>query len=253
MNRKHTVQFALFKLCIALICAVCATAYANIIPVTNTNDDGPGSLRQALVDGNGGDTITFAVTGTIGLTSAELIIDKPLTLSGPGPDLLTVSRTSKTQFRIFHVTQSSLTVNIEGLTISSGDAFDYGGAILNDQSNLTLTNCSVVDNAAYSAGGGIYSSDGGSVTIVNSIISGNSAAGGKYPSGGGIAGGSLTITNSTISGNSAVGGGPPCCIGAGGGIAGGGTITNSTITGNYAGFDGGGISGGGNNHQLYYQ
>ena len=57
---------------------VCATAYANMITVTNTNDSGPGSLRQAVVDANGGDTITFAVTGTIGSTSAELVIDKIL-------------------------------------------------------------------------------------------------------------------------------------------------------------------------------
>src|SRR5262249_18920468 len=120
MKRKRTAQSALFSPCIALICAVCATVCANTITVTNTNDDGPGSLRQALVDANGGDTITFAVTGTIGLTSAELVIDKTLTLSGPGPDLLAVSRTSKTQFRIFHVTPSQ-TVNIEGLTISGAD------------------------------------------------------------------------------------------------------------------------------------
>jgi hypothetical protein len=245
MTTQRVAYSALFSLCVALVCAVRATFCASIVTVTNTNDTGPGSLRQALVDANGGDTISFAVTGTIGLTSAELVIDKTLTLDGPGPDLLAVSRISNTQFRIFHVTAGQ-TVNIEGLTISGGDAhFDYGGGILNDQSALTLTNCSVIGNVAYSGGGGIYNNDGASVTIVNSMITGNSAAGGKYPYGGGIAGGSLTITNSTISGNSAAGSGPPCCIGAGGGIAGGGTMTNCTISGNYAGVDGGGISGGG--------
>ena len=235
----------IFAIAVLLLAATMMSAHAAIISVTNTNDSGPGSLRQALADANDGDMITFTVAGTIGLTSAELVIDKTLTLSGPRADLLAVSRISKTQFRIFHVTAIG-TVNIERLTISGGDAhFDYGGGILNDQSTLTLTNCSVVDNVAYSGGGGIYNNDGGSVTIVNSIISDNSAAGGKYPYGGGVAGGSLTITNSTISGNSAAGSGPPCCIGTGGGIAGGGTITDSTITGNYAGLDGGGISGGG--------
>jgi hypothetical protein len=146
MRKQRVGYSALFSLgawiCLALSSVVCATVYANTITVTNTNDDGPGSLRQALVDANGGDTITFAVTGTIGLTSTELVIDKTLTLSGPGPDLLAVSRTSKTQFRIFHVTPSQ-TVNIEGLTISGADVLDYGGGILNDQSTLTLTNCSV--------------------------------------------------------------------------------------------------------------
>ena len=37
---------------------------ANVITVTNLNDSGPGSLRQALADASDGDTITFAVTGT---------------------------------------------------------------------------------------------------------------------------------------------------------------------------------------------
>src|SRR5437764_1482140 len=44
---------------------------ATTITVTNRNDSGSGSLRQALVDGNDGDTITFAVTGTIVLTSGD--------------------------------------------------------------------------------------------------------------------------------------------------------------------------------------
>ena len=46
---------------------------ANIIVVTNTNDSGPGSLRQALADANDGDTIdATGVSGTILLTSGEL-------------------------------------------------------------------------------------------------------------------------------------------------------------------------------------
>jgi hypothetical protein len=63
---------------------------ADTITVTNTNDSGPGSLRQALVDANDGDTITFAVTGTIGLTSGELSVAKNITLSGPGAENLAI-------------------------------------------------------------------------------------------------------------------------------------------------------------------
>jgi hypothetical protein len=175
--------------------------HATVITVTNTNDSGPGSLRQALADANDGDTINFdpALNGqVIGLTTAELTIDKDITISGPGPDMLAVSRASNTQFRIFHV-MASRTVNIEGLTISSGNAYS-GGGILNDQATLTLTNCSLLNNVA-NGGGGAYNNDGGSLTIVDSIINGNHAIGGEYPSGGGIAGGSLTIINSIISGN----------------------------------------------------
>jgi hypothetical protein len=44
-------------------------AYAATITVTNTNDSGGGSLRQALADANDGDAISFAVIGTIRLTT----------------------------------------------------------------------------------------------------------------------------------------------------------------------------------------
>ena len=84
-NKKYTAQSAFFNLaagiCFALVCAVAISAEADNITVTNTNDSGSGSLRQALADVNDGDTINFAVSGTIGLTSDELVIDKDITIS----------------------------------------------------------------------------------------------------------------------------------------------------------------------------
>jgi len=53
----------------------------------NTNDAGPGSLRQAILDANGNsepDVILFAVTGTITLVSALPAITEDLTIAGPG-------------------------------------------------------------------------------------------------------------------------------------------------------------------------
>jgi len=52
--------------------------------VTNTNDSGPGSLRQAITnaDANGGGLITFSVSGTIALQSALPIITQTVSISG---------------------------------------------------------------------------------------------------------------------------------------------------------------------------
>jgi hypothetical protein len=68
---------------------------ADTITVTNTNDSGPSSFRQAPVDANDGDTITFAVTGTIALTSSELLVAKNITVSGPGATSLAVNGNAK--------------------------------------------------------------------------------------------------------------------------------------------------------------
>ena len=76
--------------CAVLVCALNTSAYADIITVTNTHDSGPGSLRQALADANDGDTIEFAVTGTIGVTIGELLVAKNVTISGPGAQKLAV-------------------------------------------------------------------------------------------------------------------------------------------------------------------
>ena len=99
-----------------------STAYAYAVPnttliVTNTNDSGPGSLRQALADANDGDVIGFAVTGTIGLTSGELLVARNITISGPGAENLAVNGNGKST--VFHIA-SGETVTISGLTITNG-------------------------------------------------------------------------------------------------------------------------------------
>ena len=73
---------------------------ANIIVVTNTNDSGPGSLRDALAIANDGDTIdATGVSGTILLTSGELQITHNVTINGPGADNLAVN--GNATFRVF--------------------------------------------------------------------------------------------------------------------------------------------------------
>src|SRR4029078_5846639 len=136
----------------SLVCAIAISADATTTTVTNTNDSGPGSLRQALVDSQDGDTIDFDPSlkrQTISLTSAELVSNKSIIISGPGPNLLTVSRAQNAPpFRVFHLIPGRL-VTIQGLKISNGVApeFDCGGGILNEGSSLSLINCTISGNS----------------------------------------------------------------------------------------------------------
>src|SRR5215831_6407461 len=241
---------------------------ANIIVVTNTNDSGPGSLRDALAAASDGDTIdATGVSGTILLTSGELQINHNVTINGPGAADLAVNGNAAS--RVFENFASDAT--IAGFTITNGSPTDAegGGGILN-HGGLILSGTSILSNTTRScgafcigAGGGINSNSGGALTVTNSIISDNSAGAlsrgaGMYLVGGGIA----TITDSTISGNTGalLGGGISSSLhmltvtnstisdnsaGAGGGIninSGGMlTVTNSTISGNTANGLGGGI------------
>jgi hypothetical protein len=179
----------------ALLCAAAIPAEATIIPVTNTNDSGPGSLRQAFAIANDGDTIdATGVSGVIPLTSGELLVDKSVTIDGAGADVLAVDANMAS--RVFRTVFSGETVAISGFTIRNGHAGNAGGGIDNEiGATLTIINCALIGNAA-GLGGGTF--NGGMLIIANTTISGNTAANGgaAYNSGGGT----LTITNSTISG-----------------------------------------------------
>lgn len=212
--------------------------------VKNNNGGGADSLRAVIASVCAGSTITFAanVTGAINLTGPEILIDKSVTIIGPGANLLSVQRSASasTNFRIFNIADH-LVVAISGLTIANGNVpGGLGGGIYNNNSTLALANCTISGNTA-DLGAGIYV--GRAATITNSTISGNTVSGNIVGDGGaGIynLGGTLTLTNSTISGNIA--------HIASGGAQGGGvrnnlgtvTITNTTIAGN-TGDQGGGI------------
>jgi hypothetical protein len=232
MSRIPTVAIRLL-----LFCGIVIHVQAATITVINTNDSGPGSLRQALADANNGDTINFAVTGTIGLTSGELVVDKNVAISGPGTATLTVA--GNFMGRVLHI-GSGRSVSISSLTLTHGSTyFENGGGILNDHAILTMDRCAVQNNqVTYGYGGGIYNdgSEGhATLTILNSTISLND---GDH-AGGGIcnADGTVTIMNSTINDNIAAHHDFPVGDGQGGGICNGGTmvITNSIVSYNSAG------------------
>ena len=246
---------------ITLLCAAIANVqmvHAATITVINTNDSGAGSLRQALADANNGDTIDFSVTGTVKLTSGQLVVGSSVTVSGPGANQLTVQRSTDIgtpDFRVFYIS-SGKTVTISGLTITNGHlspaAFpdDSGGGIYNDHGTLTVSNCTLSGNSAI-WGGGIYNAGfnaGGSaaLTVSNSTLSGNSsdqtigqAGGGIYNDGDNNGSATAAISNSTLSSNSAPYGGGIVNDGTFAGNA-ALTVSNSTLSGNSASSFGGG-------------
>jgi hypothetical protein len=133
---------------VLLFCAVVVHLQATTITVTNTDDTGPGSLRQALATANNGDTINFAVTGTIRLTTGELLVDKNVTISGPGAANLAVDGDATS--RVFHIGPGK-TVSISGLTLTNGSTGENGGGILNDHATLTMNSCAAQNSSAQSA------------------------------------------------------------------------------------------------------
>ena len=104
--------------------------------VKNNNDSGTDSLRGVIASVCAGSTITFApnLTGAISLTSGELLVNKSLTIVGPGPKILGVGRSlaaGTPNFRIFNIA-SNVNVAISGLGIFNGNAAsDAGGGISN--------------------------------------------------------------------------------------------------------------------------
>jgi hypothetical protein len=221
--------------------ALAVANYASVLAtfnVTNTNDAGAGSLRDAIIQANiiaGADTIDFtgsifkdAVPDQITLTSGQLNINSDITITGTGASKLSISGNNAS--RVFGIAGASK-VTISGLSITQGkESAGAGGGIVNS-GTLTLKNSIVSGNTA-DFGGGIY--NGGTLTLKNSIISGNTAdfGGGIYN----YINSTLTLNNSTISGNTAD-------FFNGGGIFNSGTLTlnNSTVSGNTATTYGGGI------------
>jgi predicted outer membrane repeat protein len=198
---------------------------ATTLTVTSLADSGTGSLRDALTQANAssGDIINFSgVTGTMVLQSALPAITQSMTIMGPGASQLKIS--GNDLYPVFSV--SSGTVGISGLTIANGNNASSGGAIPN-HGTLTVSNTVFSGNSAAGGSGGAIANFA-SLIVVGSTFVGNSSS-----DGGGIYSQSkLTVSNSTFSGNSAsAGAGGP---GYGGAIASVATLTvsNSTFSGN---------------------
>ncbi len=212
------------------------------------------SLRKAIGLANGdvgsAQVITFAPFLTaqgpivILLTRDDLTITDPLTIVGPGAELLTVDARGNDRepdsgngSRVLSIddgdSSTKILVSLSGLALTGGDVADGGGGILSFES-LTVERSTIHGNFAQS-GGGIYSF--GPLTLIESKVIDNTASYG----GGGISNNyaPTVVLSCTIAGNSAL-------LGDGGGIAAWGSngtlsVTGSTFDDNTAGERGGGI------------
>ncbi len=254
--------FERWKACIALAVVVLAAATAGIllrhpavaagdcsptIVVASAADSGPGSLRQALLDicPQGVITFDFPAPTTISLTSAQLLVNTPVTIDGSTAPGVTLSGSNA--YRVLAI-NGSHAVNLKSLTIRDGYAA-YGGGIFNAGA-LTLQDVTVTGNNAAgntttnNRGGGIFNQYG-ALTLLNSEVSQNTAVKAVNPPqeygghGGGIfnQNGAVTVYASVLDGNVAE-------SGTGGGIynlSGVTSISDTTLDNNRAGYEGGGV------------
>lgn len=222
-------------------------ARAATLTVTNTDNSGPGSLRDAINNAVGGDTINITATGTVLLMAPLLTLNKDLIINGPGANLLTISgEDNGTVFTI----NVGVVATISGVTITKGNVTGVNGGGIFNAGTLTLLNCTINQNTA-ACGGGVYNEAGAILLVEGSTFSSNTggstnAFGGLAPVlqrrqplvaslgaqlvGGGIANlGTATVINSTFSANIAPGGG-----GIYNGVGGLLTLTYGTLTNNLA-------------------
>jgi len=230
--------------------------------VSNHQDNGTGSLRQAISDAQAGDVITFSPSHfnqprTIPLQST-LVVNKTLGIVGPGSTLLTLD--ANNQRRHLNV-DAPATLTLSGLRFTRGNPGVNvgGGAILVNLGTLNASEIHIEDSiangggciynngtlelsrarlsgcqASYSAG--LFNETGRTATIRDTRIENNIATG----PGGGIgnpSGATLVLERVSLSGNQGM-------IGGGLNSYGTATLTNTTFSGNTAENGGGMYLGG---------
>ena len=227
------------------------------ISVSNCDDSGPGSLRDAVASAASGDMIDLSslTCSTITLTSGAIEIpqdDLYIKYSGEGGTPPTIA--ANLSSRVFDHTGAG-TLKLVGVTIEQGKydntysmyPVPASGGCIYSTGNVyllgsTVTTCKANDvHGQDAAGGAIYAL--GELTLSHSTVSGSTAySSGRFADGGGaFTHGAAYLDYSAISGNVASGGlgsfGGGLVVGSVGSLT--STIYDSTIDGNQADVAGG--------------
>ncbi len=228
-------------------------SYASTLTITKTDDTNDGScdaadcsLREAVLAASPDDTIGFSALfnspQTVILAAGQITIDKSLTITGTGQNLVTISGNNAS--RIFLIMGAGVAVNVSGITFRDGDGSDFGGgAIYVFGSTLTATNVTFTNNTSGTRdGGAIFGINDSTFNLSHVLATGNSSPQGRTISGahvdqytglcieteyrrrnrfynlsisrclisdhnfGGVSSGHLTIIDSTVMNNSTLGG-----------------------------------------------
>jgi hypothetical protein len=241
---KHKLVFSSLLLALSLASAPTARAITTWYVDGANGSDSNNCLSPTTACKTIGHAISRAASGdSIRVASAtyreNLTISKSLTITGAAASTTIIDGGGVN--RVVLVSSASARVGLANLTIRNGFGATGGGGISNG-GTLTVTNSTVSGNSARGMpgrGGGIFNF--GTLTVTNSTVTGN-IVGGAFGLGygGGIENqGTAAVNNSTVTGNTGA---------RGGGIAnlqGSVTIHNSTVSGNSVHFvgDGGGIYG----------
>jgi hypothetical protein len=167
----------------------------------NTNDSGPGSLRDAIAAATPGTTVNVPtnLSGQIITLASELVLDKNLNIISSFDGGLTLRGHGSN--RVLRVASGS-TVLLDGLTFTNGFTTEHGGGALTE-GVLTLRRCTLAGNVAAGGGGGAAALGGSRLILENSTVASNHAAfgGGLYSQDA-----TLELSHATLAGNTGTAG-----------------------------------------------
>jgi hypothetical protein len=177
--------------------------------VTNCDDSGTGSLRDALAAAVDGDFIDLAQMNcsTISLTTGSLVLNaNDVALVGPADANLTIDASGSAGYAVIYDVGGG-TLHLRNMTLTGGSKYRsdntaHGGCVYAfanlDMGNVIVNGCSARSNGGSALGGGVFA--GGQLYMKNSTVTQSHTRATVYASGGGVyALGGLTMVYSSVS------------------------------------------------------